>query len=184
MLAKLDLAEGHFATARDRFAAVALDNPVAPYANDALELGLVVAEELQNPTGGPDMLQRYARAVWYEIVAEPDSQRIALLQYIDRAALQVDLKEKQTLLERARFELARLERAFGRLDAALVQLDRIVADQPDGRLAARSLALRGEIYADDRVDATAARREYERLLVQYPDYLFATEIRQRLRDLP
>ena len=37
VLAKLDLAEGHFATARDRFAAVALDNPAAPYANDALE---------------------------------------------------------------------------------------------------------------------------------------------------
>jgi tetratricopeptide (TPR) repeat protein len=184
LLAKLDLAEGHFATARDRFAAVALDNPVAPYANDALELGLVVAEELQNPTGGPDMLQRYARAVWYEITAEPDSQRVALQRYLERAALQVDLAEKQPLLERARFELAELERRAGRTGAALAQLDRIVADQPDGRLAPRALALRGAIYAEDRADAVAARREYERLLVQYPDYLFATEIRQRLRELP
>ena len=184
MLARLDLASGYFVTARNRFAAVALDNPAAPYANDALELGLVVAEELQNPTGGPDMLARYARAVWWELTAQPDSQKVALLRYIDRAALQADLKEKQTLLERARFELADLERGAGRVEAALAQLERIVADQPDGRLAAPALALRGAIYSEDRLDAAAARREYERLLVQYPDYLFATEIRQRLRDLP
>ena len=42
----------------------------------------------------------------------------------------------------------------------------------------------GEILAEDRHDAAAARREYERLLTQYPDYLFATEIRLRLRELP
>ena len=184
MLARLDLASGYFVTARNRFAAVALDNPAAPYANDSLELGLVVAEELQNPTGGPDLLARYARAVWWELTAQPDSQRVALLRYIDRAALQADLKEKQTLLERARFELAAIERKRGRSDAALAQLERIVSDQPDGRLAAPALALRGTIYSEDRLDAAAARREYERLLVQYPDYLFATEIRQRLRDLP
>jgi tetratricopeptide (TPR) repeat protein len=184
VLARLDLAQRHFATARDRLAAVALANPAAPYANDALELGLVVAEELQNPTGGPDLLARYSVAVWFEVTARPDSQRVALQRYIDRAALQVDLAEKQPLLERARFELATLEREAGRPTAALVQLERIVGDQPDGRFAPRALALRGEILLEDRGDATAARQEYERLLVQYPDYLFATEIRQRLRDLP
>jgi tetratricopeptide (TPR) repeat protein len=109
---------------------------------------------------------------------------VALERYIDRAAVQVDLSEKQPLLERARLELANLERERGRVDAALAQLDRIVLDQPDGRLAPRALALRGEILATDRRDAAAARREYERLLVQYPDYLFVTEIRQRLRELP
>jgi tetratricopeptide (TPR) repeat protein len=183
LLAKLDLAQGHLGTSRDRFAAVALDNPAAPYANDALQMGLTVAEELQNPTGGPDLLLRYARAVWWDLAAEPDSQRVALERYLERAAVQVDLQEPQPLLERARLELARLERQRGRIDAALQQLERIVLDQPDGRLAPAALALRGEILAQERGDAAAARREYERLLVQYPDYLFATEIRQRLKEL-
>ncbi len=183
LLARLDLAQGHLGTARDRFAAVALDNPAAPYANDALEMGLVVAEELMNPTGGPDLLLRYAQAVWWDLAAEPDSQRVALERYLARASVEVDLQEKQPLLERARMELARLERQRGRIDAALAQLERIVGDQPDGRLAPAALALRGEILATDRADAAAARREYERLLVQYPDYLFVNEIRQRLREL-
>lgn len=184
LLARLDLAEGHYGTSRDRLAAVALDNPAAPYANDALELGLVVAEELQNPTGGPDLLMRYSRAVWWELAAEPDSQRVALQKYLARAVVQVDLSEPQPLVERARWELATLERSSGRFDQALAQLERIVLDQPAGRMAARALAERGEILAMERLDPVAARREYERLLVQYPDYLFATEIRQRLKDLP
>ena len=184
LLAKLDLAQGHIGTARDRFAATALDNPSAPYANDALTLGLIIAEELQNPTGGPDLLQRYARSTWWELVAEPDSQRVALRRYLERAEVQVDLAEPQPLLEHARVELAVLERDAGRLDHALALLERVVTDQPDGRLAPRALALRGEILADQRLDTAAARREYERLLAQYPDYLFVGEIRERLRELP
>lgn len=184
LLAKLDLAQGHFGTARDRFAAVALDNPAAPYANDALELGLLVAEELLNPTGGLDLLARYAHAVWWQLAAEPDSQRVALERFIERAARQVDMTAPQTLLEHARLELADLNRQAGRVDAALAQLERVVLELPHGRQAARALARRGEILAVARGDSAAARREYERLLVQYPDYLFAAEIRQRLRMLP
>ncbi|MBD3221467.1 tetratricopeptide repeat protein [bacterium] len=184
LLARLDLAQGHVGSARDRFAAVALDNPAAPYANDALGMGLIIAEELQNPTGGPDLLMRYARSVWFAITDEPDSQRVALRRYLARAEQQVDLETPQPLLERARLELAELARADGDLEAALAMLAEIVEQQPDGRLAPRALALRAEILAEQRGDAPAARREYERLLAQYPDYLFAGEVRERLRALP
>ncbi len=172
-------------TARDRFAAVALDNPSAPYANDALTLGLIIAEEMQNPTGGPGPAAAL-RAV--RVVGHRRRTRFAARG--PRSATWRGPSCRSTSARRSRcssarrFELAELERDAGRLDHALAQLDRIVTDQPDGRLAARSLALRGEILADDRLDTVAARREYERLLAQYPDYLFAGEIRQRLRDLP
>jgi tetratricopeptide (TPR) repeat protein len=147
-------------------------------------MGLIIAEELQNPTGGPDLLLRYARSVWWELVAEPDSQRVALQRYLQRAEVQVDPSTPQPLLERARLELAQLELARGDHEAALAQLSRIVDEQPGGRLAPRALALRGEIMTSRRDDVPAARREYERLLAQYPDYLFAGEIRERLRALP
>jgi tetratricopeptide (TPR) repeat protein len=184
LLAKLDLAQGHFATARDRFAAVALDSPAAPYANDALGLGLLVAEELLNPTGGLDLLARYARSLWWQLAAEPDSQRVALERYLARAVRQVDQTARQPLLEHARWELAELHVAAGRYEPALAQLERVVLDLPHGRLAPRALARRGEILADLRRDEPAARREYERLLIQYPEYLFADEVRLRLRSLP
>jgi tetratricopeptide (TPR) repeat protein len=182
-LARLDLAEGHFATARDRFAAVALDNPAAPYANDALGLGLAVAEELQNPTGGPTLLTLYARAVYFDLTAQPDSQRVSLQRYVDQAAVHVDLEADQPLLERGRFELAGLLAAAGRREEALAQLQRVVLDHPDGRLPAAALAESGRLLADGGRFADA-RRQYELLLAQYPDYLFADEIRDRVRSLP
>lgn len=182
-LARLDLAQGHFGTARDRFAVVALDDPAAPYANDALALGLIVAEEMQNPTGGEEMLRLYCVAVSHALAARPDSQRVALERYLDRAAVQLDLGAPQPLFEYARFELAGLYLAAGQRQAALAQLDRIVLDQPDGRYPADALAERGRILAEAG-DLAGARSAYERLLVQYPDYLFAAEVRERVRSLP
>jgi tetratricopeptide (TPR) repeat protein len=182
-LARLDLAEGHWETARDRFASVALDNPMAAYANDALDLGLAIAEELDNPTGGPSMLQLYARSVHFDLTAQPDSQRTALEDYLGIAERQLDLGQPQHLLERARFELAQAYWSTGLTNQALQQCDRIVLDHPDGRYPATALALRGEILAADNQELLA-RESYQRLLMQYPDYLFADNIRDRLRSLP
>ena len=39
-----------------------MDNPAAPYANDALDLGLAIAEEMDNPSGGPAILASTRRA--------------------------------------------------------------------------------------------------------------------------
>ncbi|MFO7655349.1 MAG: tetratricopeptide repeat protein [Candidatus Krumholzibacteriia bacterium] len=182
-LARLDLAEGHWETARDRFAAVALDNPAATYANESLALGLAVAEELQNPTGGPALLELYAPAVLYDLTARPDSQRVALERFVTAAPVRVDMSQPQHLLERARLELAGLYHANGEQAAALEQLDRVVLDHPDGRHAAEALAQRGAILRAAG-DEAGARENLERLLLQYPEYLFADEIRDHLRNLP
>ncbi len=181
-LARLDLAEGHWETARDRFATVAMDAPEADYANDALALGLAIADELENPTGGPDLLSAYARAVRWELAARPDSQIVALERFVGEAAARVDLSRPQHLLERGRFELAGLLHERGRDAEALAQCERILLDHPDGRYPAEALRLAGRIHAE-RGEAEQARRAWERLLVQYPDNLFIDEIREKLRDL-
>ncbi len=182
-LARLDLAEGHFMTARERFAAVAIDAPAAPYANDALELGLAVAEEMENPTGGPPILALYARAVYFDVTAQPDSQLVALERFVAEAPRLLDLSAPQYLLERGRYELALLYLAAGRTGDALDQLTRIVGDHPDGRYPAQALALSGHI-STEAGDPDTARDTYERLLIQYPDYLFSDDIRDEVRSLP
>ena len=126
-LARLDLAEGHFMTARERFAAVAIDAPAAPYANDALEMGLAVAEELENPTGGPPILAFYARAVYFDLTAQPDSQLVALERFVAEAPPLLDLSAPQHLLEKGRYELALLYLSAGRTGDALDQLAPLTA---------------------------------------------------------
>ena len=182
-LARLDLAEGNFATARDRFAVVAMDNPAAPYANESLDLGLAIAEEMDNPSGGPAILQLYAQAVYFDLVANPDRRLQALENFVQQAALRLDLQEKQPLLERGRFELANAYVKAGRNEDALDQLTEVIRQHPDGRYPGPSLVLRAKLLREmGRGDE--ARQDLELLLAQYPDYLFIDDVRDELRNLP
>lgn len=182
-LARLDLAGGNYGTARDRFAAVALDNPAASYANDALALGLAVAEELDNPSGGPAVLGLYAPSVYWDLVARPLERRGALREFVARAAAMVDTTETQRLLERGRWELAGLETAAGDTTAALSLLTVVTNEHQGGRYPAAALAEASRLLqATGREDE--ARAALERLLTQYPDYLFADDVRDQLRSLP
>ncbi|MBK7672099.1 MAG: tetratricopeptide repeat protein [bacterium] len=182
-LARLDLAEGHYATARDRFAVIALDNPAAPYANDALDLGLALAEELENPGGGPTILQWYAQGVYAELTSQPAARLAALERFVQEAAARLDTSEPQHLLERGRFELAKALAAAGRRDEAATQLEAIVAQHPRGRFPGAALQMLGRLRLEDgRTDL--AREAWERLLAQYPGFLFSDDVRDELRRLP
>ncbi|MBK6734920.1 MAG: tetratricopeptide repeat protein [bacterium] len=182
-LARLDLAEGHYATARDRFAVIALDNPAAPYANDALDLGLALAEELENPGGGPTILQWYAQGVYAELTSQPAARLAALERFVQEATARLDTSEPQHLLERGRFELAKALVAAGRRDEAATQLEAIVAQHPRGRFPGAALQMLGRLRLEDgRNDL--AREAWERLLAQYPGFLFSDDVRDELRRLP
>ncbi len=54
---------------------------------------------------------------------------------------------------------------------------------PDGRYPARALVLRGRIL-QDAGRSEEARNAWERLLAQYPGYLFLDDVRDDLRALP
>ncbi len=182
-LARLDLAEGHFATARDRFAVVAMDNPAAPYANDALDLGLAIAEEMDNPSGGPAILQLYAGAVYCDLTARPEERLTALAEFVQQASLRLDLQEKQHLLERGRFELAEAYLAAGMRAEALAAYGEVIRDHPDGRFPGRALVARARLL-QGMGRQEEARLDLEQLLAQYPDYLFIDDVRDKLRNLP
>lgn len=180
-LARLDLAEGHFATARDRFAVVAIDHPTAPYANEALEMGLAIAEEMENPSGGPNVLALYARSVYHDLIGDEAGRIQALESFLAEAPALVDLEEPQHLLERAKYELAGLYAGQGRAEEALRLWRRVVTDHPDGRFAAASLQHRADLLASEgRIEG--ARQELDLLLAQYPDYLFIDDVRDRRRE--
>ncbi|MBU2500171.1 tetratricopeptide repeat protein [bacterium] len=182
-LARLDLAEGHYVTARDRFAVVAMDNPAASYSNDALELGLAIAEELDNPTGGPEIIGFYARAVMYDLVDRPSARLAALEDFVQEATLRVDPDAKQYLLERGLYELAGARAEAGDIEGARLALQTIYQEHADGRYAALAMAGEGALLMDAG-RATEAQQVWNRLLAQYPDYLFIDDVRDELRKLP
>lgn len=182
-LARLDLSEGYFATARDRLAVVAMDNPAAPYANEALALGLAIAEEMENPSGGPEVLALYSKAIYFDLIAQPDKRRTALEHFVRMGNSTLDLEEPQHLLERGHWELAELFAEEKNYQAAIAELKQIYTLHPSGRYPGKSLAKQGELYMV-MGQYGKARDVYQQLLVQYPDYLFIDDVRDQLRSLP
>ncbi len=182
-LARLDLAQGNLVTARDRFAVVAMDNPAAPYANDALELGLAITEEMENPSGGPELLLRYSQSVYFDLVSDPDQQVLALEIFLTDALLLVDMEEPQHLVERARFDLAAGYTRQQRLKEAIVVYKTIVRDHPRGRFPAESL-MKISCLQKELGQAGPAKETLELLLAKYPDYLFIDDVRDAVRSLP
>lgn len=182
-LARLDLAQGNLVTARDRFAVVAMDNPAAPYANDALELGLAITEEMDNPSGGPELLLLYSQSVYYDLVADQEQRVTALEKFLAQALRLVDMEEPQHLVERARFELATAYGEQGRPEEAIQLFKTIVRDHPRGRFPAESLMHQSRL--EQELGRTEQAKEtLQLLLAQYPEYLFIDDARDAVRSLP
>jgi len=177
ILAKLDLAQGQWKESQDRLAAVAIHNPGAPIANDALDLGLLIAEEIENPVGGIDQLQVYAKAVLANMTFDTDAE-IAALKELIAIAENAGPDAQQYLLERAKWELASLLPA----SEALQLCNQLVLNYPDGRYPAAALYYSAELL-NKIGDSSGARAEWEQLLLQYPDNLYANDARLKLEQL-
>ncbi len=181
LLGRLDFAQGEWELARDRLAAVALDDPRGDWVNDALDLGLLIAEELVNPTGGPHRLEAYAPCVYWELRGRDEARRDALEHFLAQTPAEPGTVDH--LHDRARLELARLLVAAGETDRGAELCRLLASERPDGLRAAAALYLRGETLlaaGDDR----EGREVWERLLVQYPESLEADDARAKLRSLP
>ena len=177
ILAKLDLAQGQWKQSQDRLAAVAIHNPGAPIANDALDLGLLIAEEIENPVGGVDQLQVYAKAVLANMISDTDAE-IAALRELIAIAEDAGPDVQQFLLERAKWELANLLPN----EEALRLCNQLVLNYPDGRYPASALNYSAEMLSETG-DSSGARAKWEQLILQYPDNLYANDARLKLEQL-
>ena len=177
ILAKLDLAQGQWKESQDRLAAVAIHNPGSPIANDALDLGLLIAEEIENPAGGVDQLQVYAKAVLANMIFDVDAE-IAALREVIAIAENAGPDIQQFLLERAKWELANLLPNT----EALQLCSGLYLDYPDGRYPAAALNYNAELLIEIG-DFPGARKKWEQLIVQYPDNLYANDARLKLEQL-
>lgn len=170
-LGLLDFMGGHYTTAQERLSSVALDEASADYTNDSLDLALILAEQVLSGSD-EEGLAHYGRALYYRATRADEEMRREL-----EAAAE---KGEGALGERSLLDLARHHQQYGRHSAALATLARM--DGRSNRYAAPALELRGDLLRAAGQPAQA-RALYERILVEYEDYVMMDAVRDKIRAL-
>jgi TolA-binding protein len=172
-LAELSFLEGDFGKAKEGFEQLAGDFPQGFYVNDALIQALFLSEGL---AGDQEVLKAYAGAM--RLVLE--RRYGAALEMFER--LQAEYSSDQ-LADQVLMQTALTRNRIDQHHEALADLQELLARHPDSRLCPDALRRMGEIYEFRLHDLPAARQVYERLLAEYPRYIFIDEVRQKLRRL-
>lgn len=172
-LGQLDFMGGEFESAKRRLSAVAFEAPSASYTNDALDLALLLGEEMM---AGPDeeALRLYGRALYHQTVGDEETRVTELQELAASSSL--------NLRARARYELAVYWSHAGDDAAALREIERMLTDDLGTRQIAAALELQGDIHARHGRD-NAALASWERLLSDHEDYIFLDEVRDKIRAL-
>ncbi len=172
-LAELLFLEGRIEESRG-----ALDDLVNAYpqgfsVNDALLLSLLIDEASAD---GGSALQSYAGAMF---LARQRRYREALESF---GSIERQFPEGP-LMDHVLMQAALVRDQIGRHEEALADLQALMVRYPESRFCPQALRRIGEIYEYHIKDLPAARQAYERLLSDYPNYLFLNEVRRALRRL-
>jgi tetratricopeptide (TPR) repeat protein len=165
--------QGQYETARDTLSWLAESNPASQYTNNAIELAWVLEEALQFES---DYLGSYTSARKAEMIGDTTV-------VLSKLGSIVDGPEHETLRPRALFWMGRTMYDRGDLDGAVERYNQFLKEYPDdphGPDVQRAIAA---VYEFGYEQYDRALREYEVVLMMYPDYAFLDEVRKDVRRL-
>jgi len=163
---------GQFARADTLFKSVATTYPRGLHVNDALEYSIL----LNTNEDGDEILKSFAAGL-HALRREDAVVAVGILEELVRA------HPEAAIADEALLALGQAYRESGRHKQALTTLQTAVDRAQVMDLAADARLLRAQIYAEDLLDSALARKEYEELLVAYPETLAADRARDLLATL-
>jgi len=163
--------EKKYDSAEVGFRKLMVDYPRGYYVNDALGLVLLIGQA----QGEKSLLYDFSNALYFQEQGRPDSTR-AKLTAITEAT-------NPALADVALFRLAQLDLEVHDSAAAMVSIDRLIVDFPESYYLPFGMKIKADMLIADDPGAEEARGLYRRLLESYPDYPFASEVREKLRKL-
>jgi tetratricopeptide (TPR) repeat protein len=145
------------------------------YANDALNLRLLISDNLQNEADTP-ALRIYARADLL-IFKNQDEQALITLDSIDKQFPGNSLAD-DILMAKAKIFLKQKRS----VDAA-AQLQKIIKDHSFDLWADDALFMLADVYETSLKDPEKARELYQKIITDFPGSLYVIEARKRFRAL-
>lgn len=145
------------------------------YANDALNLRLLISDNLQNETDTA-ALRIYSRADMLIFKNQP----VEALITIDSIAKQYPSNSlaDDILMAKAKIYLKQND-----LNSTVAQLQQIVKDHSFDLWADDAIFMLAEIYDTRLNDAARAREYYQKIITDFPGSLYVVEARKRFRTL-
>ena len=170
-LGLIDFCQHRFDSAAVAFKRILVKYPRGFFVNDALALQVVMDRTEQ----APGLLAAYADAAAYELRKMIDSTVVRL------TAIACDSNTALTDLALWRLVQISLDRAD--TTSALQYIDQMATKVPDSYYCPYGLKTKADILLASPASHQEALELYRRLLEQFPDYPFASEVRQRLRQI-
>lgn len=164
---------GEFAAARDTLTSLAEGDPASPYANNSIELAWVVTEGLMF---GDESLPTFMSARQSQMVGDTAAV-VASLEKI------TDGSPGDPLRPRALFMLGQTLYGSGDLEGALARYNQFLSEYSSDPLRPEVQRAIAEVYEFGYEQYDKALREYEVVLMLYPDYAFLDEVRDDVRRL-
>ena len=144
-------------------------------ANDALNLSLLISDNLQQDTAG-NALKMYARAD-LQIFAEQPEKAVAILDSIDLKYPGNSLND-DILMAKARILIQQKNYAD-----AVAPLKKILDEHPYDLWADDAVFMLGDLYENRLNNKELAKTYYQKIITDYPGSLWINEARKRFRIL-
>ncbi|UEG53977.1 tetratricopeptide repeat protein [Mucilaginibacter daejeonensis] len=144
-------------------------------ANDALNLSLLISDQLAVDTAGK-ALKQYARAD-LEIFKERPEKAMMILDSIDQKYPGDPLSD-DIMMAKARIYLQQKNYPL-----AITQLKRIVADHPNDLWADDAIYMLGTIYEDQLHEPATAKDYFQKIITDHPGSIWIGEARKHFRSL-
>ncbi|NEU08722.1 tetratricopeptide repeat protein [Flavihumibacter sp. R14] len=145
------------------------------YANDALNLRLLISDNLQNETDTA-ALRIYSRADMLIFKNQPENA-LRTLDSIDKQFLSNSLAD-DILMAKAKIFVKQND-----LNAAISQLQKIVKDYSFDLWADDAMFILAEVYETRLNDTEKAKGLYQKIITDFPGSLYVIEARKRFRSL-
>ncbi|MCB2231063.1 tetratricopeptide repeat protein [bacterium] len=159
--------EKQFDTAQVMLRKLMVDHPRGYYVNDALRLVMTLKEVEGNDTARYD----FSDALYFSARRMPDSARERYSR----------LARGEALADVSLLKLAELDLAEADSSAALQSLESLIERFPESYYLPFGLKAKADVMMADEDSVEAAMAIYRRLLAEFGNYPFITEVRERLR---
>lgn len=170
-LALIDLAQKQYDSCGAKFEKLVVIYPNGMYVNDAVELMMINRQSAEKP----DLREKLFEALIYDWRRLPDSARIAFREIANRA--------DTTMADFALYRLAKMELELGHEAAAIASAEQLINRFEASYFFPVALKIKADILVRGKNDIETASALYRRILSDYPNYPFSSQVRKALRLL-